>query len=193
MEKTLEEVIKAQGGETSEVGQKGFARWMLENEPTYSAPQWTADCNAYKMRFDPEILKISNRKAMQMKAQRTRTGEERCADIDHHCIECISSGCAIVGLFVGYSVDMGMKRTDLCASRLKDAELTIDWTPTPPRRRPDNIDDRNAAIKESREEANIQKATASGSKAEDTQSSSDELLHLAEDFSPDFSPDWGPI
>ena len=88
---------------------------------------------------------------LQMKAQTTHTGEERWTNIGNHCIECISSDCAIVGLFVGYCVDLGKGHNDMCTSRRKDAELTIDWKLMPSLCRLDNVDDKNQDVEERRQ------------------------------------------
>ena len=113
-------------------------------------PEWCEACQTYSMPFDPEILKRSDRRAMQMKAQTTHTGEERWTNVDHELVECFSSGCSIVGFFVGYSVALGKKSTDLCQSRSKDAETTIDWSLIPPLCRPDDVHEKNKRVEERR-------------------------------------------
>ena len=99
MEKTFEAVIKAYRGETSEVRQLGFIRWMLQGGRRYMTPEWRQACKTCSMPFDPEIQERKDRKAMQMKAQTTHTGEERWSNLDNHLIECIGSGCSIVARY----------------------------------------------------------------------------------------------
>ena len=103
------------------------------------------------MQIDPELQKRVSRKAMQEKAQKTHTGEERWTNIDRHFIEVCSSACAIVGFFVGYSVALGRNNSDLCLSRRGDAEVTIAWGLIPPLCRPDNIYQKNMEIKKKRQ------------------------------------------
>ena len=98
------------------------------------------------MCFDPEIQKRVNRKEMQMKAQKTHTGEERWTNVDSHFIEVCSSSCAIVGFSVGYSVALGKKNNGLCQSRQGDAEVTIDWDLMPHK-----LDEKNTEITEKRQ------------------------------------------
>ena len=150
MEKTFEAVIEAYKGENSEVRQLGFVRWMHRGERAYMTPEWRQACSECRMPFDPEIQKRSSRKEMQMKAQTTHTGEERWSNLDNCFIECISSGCSIVGFFVGYSVALGAKSSDLCLSRLKDAETSIDWNVMPPLCRPDDVAEKNKHVEENR-------------------------------------------
>ena len=102
------------------------------------------------MRFDPEIQERSDRWAMQMKAQTTHTGEERWTNVNSDLDEVFSSGCSIVGLFVGYSVAQGNKSNDLCQSRSTDAETNIDWNMMPPLCRPDDVDEKNKWVEEQR-------------------------------------------
>ena len=89
---------------------------------------------------------------MQRDTQKTHTGEARWTNMDNQCYEVISSGCAIVGFFVGYGVAQGKKNTDLCASRAGDAECTINWKLMPPLCRADDVDAKNEKIAVSRQE-----------------------------------------
>ena len=59
--------------------------------------------------------------------------------MDNYLIEAMSSGCAIVGFFVGYSVMVGKKYSDACESRLGQAETSVDLMLLPPLCRPDNL------------------------------------------------------
>ena len=106
-------------------------------------PEWRQACKTCSMPFDPEIQERMDRKAMQ-KAQTTHMGEERWSNVDNHLIECISSGCLIVGFFVGYSA--ATKTSGLCESRMKDAETNIDWSMMPPLCRPDDVDKKNMQV-----------------------------------------------
>ena len=118
---------------------------MLEKETrTYDTPQWRDLCGKSQMCFYPKLQKRVSRKEMQVKAQKTHTGEERWTNVDRHFIEVCSSSCAIVGFSVGYSVVLG-----LCQSRQGDVEVTIDWDLMPPL--PDNMDEKNTEIKEKRQ------------------------------------------
>ena len=176
MEKTFEAVIEAYKGETSEVRQLGFIRWMLHGDRRYMTPEWRQACSEHSMPFDPEIQERRSRKAMQMKAQTTHTGEERWSNLDNHCIECISSGCSIVGFFVGYSVALG-KRNDLCESRKKDAETNIDWNMMPPLCRPDDVDEKNKQVEETRRTKEMLRADASHGIVEDGPGKGDAAGH----------------
>ena len=148
------------------------------------------------MPFDPEIQQRRSRKAMQMKAQTTHTGEERWSTLDNQCVECISSGCSIVGFFVGYGVALGQKVSDLCESRKKDAETNIDWSMMPPLCRPDNVNEKNKEVEEKRQktdnvgdknkeveekgpEKEMQEAVASSGTAEDAPGNGDEPDQVA--------------
>ena len=123
---------------------------MLEKETrTYDTPQWRDLCGKSQMCFDPKLQKRV--KEMQVKAQKTHTGEERWTNVDRHFIEVCSSSCAIVGFSVGYSVALGKKNNGLCQSRQGDAEVTIDWDLMPPLCRPDNVNEKHAEIKENRQ------------------------------------------
>ena len=92
--------------------------------------------------------------------------------MDDCCFEAISSGCAIVGFFVGYGVSLGKKSTDLCASRAMDAECTINWDLMPPLCRPDDVDDKNKRVVASRR-AKTEAADSSSAGAGDTRGDSD--------------------
>ena len=161
MEKTFAEVIEHYTGEISQVRQLGFIRWMLQGDRSYTTPAWRQACREWRMPFDPEIQKRSNRKEMQMKAQRTHTGEERWSNLDSTCIECISSGCAIVGFFVGYGVALGKDSSDLCQSRKQDAEMSIDFNMMPPLCRPDDVNNKNKFLDEWRQAQEMARAGAS--------------------------------
>ena len=100
---------------------------------------------------------------MQREAQTTHTGEARWTHMDNQCYEAISSGCAIVGFFVGYGVAQGSKNNDLCQSRVGDAECSINWMLMPPLCRPDDVDTKNEKIVVSRQE----KTEAAGSSSAD--------------------------
>ena len=123
---------------------------MTQRGRKYMTPEWREACHSYSMPFDPEILKRSDRRAMQMKAQTTHTGEERWTNLDQDLVECLSSGCSIVGFFVGYSVAQGNKSNDLCQSCSTDAENNIDWNMMPPLCRPDDVDEKNKRVEEQR-------------------------------------------
>ena len=99
LEQTFGEVIEARRGDISKIRHEGFFRWMLEKERAYMVPEWCGLCLNGQMRFDPEIQKRVSRKEMQVKAQKTHTGEERWTNIDNQLVEVGSSGCAIVGFF----------------------------------------------------------------------------------------------
>ena len=167
MEKTFEAVIEAYEGETSEVRQLGFIRWMLQGERQYMTPEWRQACMENSMRFDPEIQQRLSRKAMQMKAQTTHTGEERWSNLDNCCIECISSGCSIVGFFVGYSVAVCKRSSDLYESRKLTAETSINWNMMPPLCRPDDVDEKNKQVEEKRRTKEMLRADASHGIVED--------------------------
>ena len=113
-------------------------------------PAWLRTCNQRAMMFDPAMQERSDRLAMQRKSQTTHTGEERWTNVNSDLDEVFSSGCSIVGFFVGYSVALGKKSTDLCQSRSKDAETTIDWSLIPPLCRPDDVHEKNKRVEERR-------------------------------------------
>ena len=96
-----------------------------------------------------------------MKAQTTHTGEERWSNLDNFCIECISSSCSIVGFFVGYGVALGKGSSDLCESRVKDAETNIDWRMMPPLCRLDDVDEKHKFLEETRRTKEMRRADAS--------------------------------
>ena len=99
-----------------------------------------------------------------------QTGEARWTNMDNQCYEAVSSGCAIVGFFVGYGVSQGKKTGDLCESRAGDAECTIDWELMPPLCRQDDVDAKNEKIVASRRE----KTEAAGSSSADGSSSAEQ-------------------
>ena len=160
----MDQVIEGQDTSIEEVREKGYLRWHLEKENRKFETGYMAGLAAnYQMRFDREIHERQQRKVMQEKMQKTHTGEDRWTNIDNYCIELISSGCAIVGMFVGYSVARA-KPGDLCTSRQHDAETSVDWLQMPPLCRPDDVDKQNAAIELRRQEAEQKKQrAASGS------------------------------
>ena len=104
------------------------------------------------MPIDPELRNRQHRVEMQRKAQTTHTGEARWTNMDQNCYEVMSSGCAIVGFFVGYGVAQGKNKGGLCSSRAGDAECTIDWKLMPPLCRPDDVHAKNEKIAASRQE-----------------------------------------
>eukprot|EP00974_Lingulodinium_polyedra_P022340 2156269-Lingulodinium_polyedra.AAC.1 len=59
---------------------------------------------------------------MQTRAQGARTGEERWSNADEYFCEFVSSTCAVVGVFVGYSVFSGKGSSPICTSRVNQAE-----------------------------------------------------------------------
>ena len=124
---------------------------MLEGDRKFDTPAMKQDANQYRLRVDPELHKRQSRGDMQREAQTTHTGEARWTNMDQNCYEAISSGCAIVGFFVGYGVSQGKKKGGLCSSREGEAECTIDWKVMPPLCRPDDVDAKNEKIEESRQ------------------------------------------
>ena len=127
---------------------------------------------------------------MQQKAQTTHTGEERWTNMDSNCYEVISSGCAIVGFFVGYGVSQGKKKGGLCSSREGEAECTINWELMPPLCRADDVDAKNEKIAVSRQEkteaAGLSSADA-GDTDKDCAGDTDDDSHPASPFSVDYS------
>ena len=181
MDTWMDRVIEAKGGTIEEVHQKGFIRWMLQKERTFDTETMQDDCANYQMRLDPELLKRHSRGDMQQDAQTTHTGEARWTNMDNQCYEAISSGCAIVGFFVGYGVAQGKKTSDLCASRLDNAECTIDWQLMPPLCRPDDVDAKNEKIVVSRQE----KTEAAGASNEAAGPSNADASDTHDDYDPE--------
>ena len=157
MDTWIDSVIEEKGGTIEEVRQKGFIRWMLEKGATFDTE--TYDCLNYRMKFDPEIHKRQSCGEMQKEAQTTHTGEARWTNMDGQCYEVISSGCAIVGFFVGYGVALCKEKNGLCASRKGQAESTINWELMPPLCRLDDVDAKNEKVVAKRH----QKTEAAGS------------------------------
>ena len=134
--------------------------------------------NNYRMRLDPELHKRQSRGDMQRDAQKTHAGEARWTNMDRHCYEAISSGCAIVGFFVGYGVAQGKTNSDACPSRAGEAECTINWMLMPPLCRPDDVDAKNEKIVVSRQE----KTEAAGSSSANAGDTHDPLTPFDADF-----------
>ena len=109
----------------------GFIRWMLSGLRKFGTQEIESLCQKSEMRFDPELQKRRVRGTMQMQAQKSHTGEPRWTNMDQWLLESMSSGCAIVGFFIGYSVAMGKATSRLCGSRVHEAETTIDWMMMP--------------------------------------------------------------
>jgi len=81
---------------------------------------------------------------MQSLAEKGKTGEPRWSCIDAGGLEVISSGCSVVGFFIGYGVLS--KSSQVTTSRKKQAEHNLDWAMLPPLCRPDNLAAKNAAL-----------------------------------------------
>ena len=99
--------------------------------------------------------------ANHLRWQQTHTGEARWTNMDSQCYEVISSGCAIVGFYVGYGVAMGKQTSDLCKSRKEDAETTINWDLMPPLCRPDDVEVKNTKIEEKRQKKDAEAGSSS--------------------------------
>ena len=131
--------------------------------------------------------------ANHLRWQQTHTGEARWTNMDSQCYEVISSGCAIVGFFVGYGVAQGKKHTDLCASRAGDAECTINWELMPPLCRADDVDAKNekiAVLRQEKTEAAGRRrpsSAVSGDTDKDCAGDTDDDSHPASPFSVDYS------
>eukprot|EP00974_Lingulodinium_polyedra_P069196 6698630-Lingulodinium_polyedra.AAC.1 len=63
---------------------------------------------------------------MNAQAAATHTGEERWSNCDEYMNEFVSSSCAIVGVFAGYSVGFGKASSPICTSHACQAEWEID-------------------------------------------------------------------
>ena len=162
MDTWIDRVIEEKGSTIEEVRQTGFIRWMLEKEnQKFDTAEIQRLCDQGQMRFDPELQKRQHRGEMQQKAQKSHTGEARWTNMDQHCFEAISSGCAIVGFFVGYGPAQGKQHSELCTSRKNNAECTINWEMMPPLCRKDNVDDKNAQIAEIRQKKKNEAAGSS--------------------------------
>ena len=177
METWLDAVIKQKHGTTEEVRQQGFIWWMLDGEKEFITKSIQDKCYTFQMPFDREINDRRHRVTMQKQAQATHTGEDRWTNLDQNCYEMMSSNCAIVGMFVGYSPALGNKHTDLCESRADDAETTIDWEMMPPLCRQDDVDSKNWQVEEERQKRQKKEAGSSNAIG-------------AADQHGDFSPDW---
>ena len=165
MDTWIDRVIEAKEGTFEEVRQKGFIQWVLEGKRTFDTEALKKDCDNNKMRFDPELHKRLSRGDMQRDAQAGHTGEARWTNMDGQCYEVISSGCAIVGVFVGYGVSVAKDKSGLCKSRKNNAECTVNWDLMPPLCRPfDGVDAKNEWVVVNNAEA----AASSSANAGDT-------------------------
>ena len=133
-----------------------------------------------------------------MKAQNTHTGEERWSNLDNSFIECISSGCAIVGFFVGYGSAVGKKHSQMCQSRNQDAEMSVGYAWMPPLCKQDDVGARNKKVEEKRCTKEMRRADAShivedtSHIVEDDPGESDAAGSGDNPFGVDYDPD-GPI
>ena len=132
---------------------------MHEKKATFETDEMKDDCLKRQLKLDPEIHKRQSRGDMQRDAQAGHTGEARWTNMDGQCYEVMSSGCAIVGFFVGYGVALGKEKNGLCTSRTLQAESTIDWGMVPPLCRLDDVDAKNEKVVAKRH----QKTEAAGS------------------------------
>ena len=105
--------------------------------------------------------------ANHLRWQQTHTGEARWTNMDSQCYEVISSGCAIVGFFVGYGVAQ---------------ECTINWKLMPPLCRADDVDAKNEKIAVSRQEK-TEAAGLSSADAGDTDDDCDPVRPCSVDYS----------
>ena len=97
------------------------------------------------------------RDEMQTTAEAGHEGEPRWTHTDHNFYETISSGCAIVGFFVGYQ-PCGGQAGQITKSRHGQVEVGLDWTLIPGKCRKDDVEARNARLPEFRAEKAAKKA-----------------------------------
>ena len=103
--------------------------------------------------------------------------------MDQWLLESMSSGCAIVGFFIGYSVAMGKATSRLCGSRVHEAETTIDWMMMPPMIRPDDLEIRTEESKTKRQKAGPSSGDAQGSADTDVDDEDDPNNPFGVDYS----------
>eukprot|EP00974_Lingulodinium_polyedra_P123718 11187869-Lingulodinium_polyedra.AAC.1 len=70
---------------------------------------------------------------MQTGCEKSHTGEQRWTVVDSEFYEYVSSQIAIVGFGVGYGTTHGKNTSPINPSRLKQAEMSINWGIMPPK------------------------------------------------------------
>ena len=124
----------------------GIFRWASKHGKTFDCPRWNHEAEHNNLRVDTALQDRTSRVAMQAQAEITHTGEARWCNFDQYFHEVVSSSCAVVGVFVGYSVTQGKKGGDLCTSRGGQAECGVEWQSLPPLCRVDDLEARNAKL-----------------------------------------------
>ena len=101
---------------------------------------------------------------MQTHVERTHTGDKRWSNFDQFLYEIVSSTCAVVGFFVGFSVILLANTAGLATSRQTQAELSVDWNVLPPLCRAVNVVARNRQLEVVRrnERSNAARPKATG-------------------------------
>ena len=148
----LEEVMQHWQARPQDIPwEQGVLRWASSKGKTFETPKWRAAASNYRMRVDPELQHRRDRQEMQTKAQGSHLGEERWCNTDQYFHEYVSSSCAVVGMFLGYSVILGKATGDLTGSRIDQSEASVDWSLLPPLCRADDVEARNIRLEEKRQ------------------------------------------
>ena len=149
LEANMEEVLKSWNEKPSDISWKtGFIRSAKGR--SFCLKRWVDESYEYQLRLDPELQKRSDRNAMQTQAEACHLGEERWCNTDSEHFEYVSSTCAVVGFFVGYSVAIGKHTSSICPSRGLQAETSVDWSLMPPLCRRDDVEVKNAKLEAER-------------------------------------------
>ena len=140
----------------------GVHKWARTYGKTYASKTWRPQVDANSLPIDVPLQQSQIRKEMQTKAEAGHQGEPRWTHTDGQFFETMSSGCAIVGFFVGYQPCPG-KAGALAISRQGQVELGLDWKLIPGVCRPDDLEARDARLPVFRAEKAAKKAAAASS------------------------------
>ena len=103
----LEVVLKNWCAQPSDIPwEEGFMIWAGQRDNKFETPGWWQAAQCKKLRGDPTLQVRLQRGGMQTDAKSSHTGEARWCNVDQYLDETVSSTCAVVGFFVGYSVTL---------------------------------------------------------------------------------------
>ena len=147
-----------------------------------------------ELRLDIYLQKRAYRREMQIEAEQAHMGEKAWTNVDQYGVEIVSSHCAVVGFFVGYSPVVSSKSTSVTASRSHQAEWGMDWDSLPPWCRPNKprrpLQERMAQSSQDKARSSHEPAQSSQGQAQSSQEPPKEVKDESES-SEAGSTDWG--
>ena len=140
----------------------GVQKWARTYNKTYASKTLRERADAMELPIDVPLQQSQTRQEMQTTAEAGHQGEPRWTHTDADFFETMSSGCAIVGFFVGYQPCPG-KTGALTTSRTGQVELGLDWNMIPGLCRQDDLAEGDARLSDFRKEKAAKKAAAASS------------------------------